>query len=116
MTIAIAAYSGTATIGTTEWSLTTNTAGPDVDTNVGVYQAMINLSALAAGDEFEFTIYEKATGATAQVALTSCRFVGAQGQPGAKSVSLMLGNGWDMTLKKIAGTDRSITWSIAKVS
>lgn len=116
MTITVEAYTGSETVGTTEHSMTTDTSGPDTDTTDGVFQASIDLSALAAGDEFEFKIYEKARGADTQRLVLSATFAGAQSYPIAKSLPLVLGNGWDMTLKKISGTDRAITWSIAQLA
>jgi hypothetical protein len=94
------AFSGSETVSTTEHSLTTDTAGPDVETSDGVFQCLLDLSALAAGDEFEY----------------SCMFKGAQASPNWVSPSLVLLHGWDMTLDKIAGTDRNIDWSIRKVA
>jgi hypothetical protein len=110
------AYTGSATISTTEWSLTTNTAGPDVDTNDGIYQFFVDLNALAAGDVFECRMYEKATSAGTQRLVYSCRFAGAQGAPVWASPSFILLHGWDVTLRKIIGTDRSLAWSIRKVA
>lgn len=110
------AFSGSETVSTTEWSLTTDTSGPDVDTTAGCFQAFLDLSALAAGDRFEFRIYEKVlSGGTQRVAMLAT-FQHAQGTDGAVwiSPSFLLLNGWDMTLKKAAGTDRNIDWSIRK--
>jgi len=109
------AFSGTSTISTTEWSLTTNTSGPDAETTQGVFQVFINLSNLAAGDVFEWKLYEKVLSSDSQILLTSASFAGASGEPGWPSPTLILMHGWDMTLKKITGTDRSITWSIRRV-
>ena len=103
------------TVSTTEWSMTTDSAGPDIETSDGVFQAFLDLNALVAGDEFEFKVYEKVQSGSTQRAVYSARFVGVQGQPNWTSPSLVLIHGWDMTLKKIAGTDRNIDWSIRKV-
>lgn len=116
MTITVEAYTGTETVSTTEWSLTTDTAGPDTDTTAGIYQAFLDLNALAAGDVFEFKAYEKVRTGDTQRAVYSARFANAQGTPVWASPSLILGIGWDMTLKKISGTDRAINWRISKVS
>lgn len=110
------AFSGSETIGTTEWSLTTDTSGPDADTTAGGFTVFLDLSALQAGDRFQFRIYEKVlSGGTQRVAML-VTFEHAQGTDGAIWVSpcLPLLNGWDMTLKKAAGTDRNIDWSIRK--
>lgn len=110
------AYSGSETIGTTEHSLSTDTSGPDVDTNDGVYQCFLDLSALAAGDVFVFKVYEKVLSSSTQRLIYSAMFAGVQGAPVWTSPSLILLHGWDMTLDKIAGTDRNIDWSIRKVA
>ena len=111
--MAITQYvSGTETVSTTEWSMTTDTAGPDVDTTDGVFQPFIDLNALAAGDVFEFRVYEKVLTAGTQRLVYSAAFAGPQGNPVWAGPSLMLLFGWDMTLIKISGTDRSIDWSI----
>lgn len=108
------AFSGTETVGTTEHSLTTDTAGPDVDTSDGAYQCFLDLNALAAGDVFEFKVYEKVLSSSTQRVVYSARFAGAQGHPIWVSPVLILMHGWDMTLDKMSGTDRSIDWSIRK--
>lgn len=109
-------FSGTETVSTTEWSMTTDTAGPDTDANDGVYQAFIDLNALTAADVFEFRVYEKVLASSTQRLVLSCRFAGVQSTPNWVSPSLILLHGWDMTLKKISGTDRAIDWSIRKVA
>ncbi len=116
MTITVEAFTGTETVGTTEWSLTTDTAGPDADTTAGVFQAFIDLNALAAGDVFEFRAYEKVRTGDTQRAIYSARFANAQSTPVWASPTLILGVGWDMTLKKISGTDRAVNWRISKIS
>lgn len=108
------AFSGTETIGTTEWSLTTDTAGPDTETTAGTYQAQIDLSAMADGDVFQFRVYSKVlSGSTLRCCFVQT-FANAQGADDAiwPSPPLMLMHGWDMTLVKVSGTDRSIDWSI----
>lgn len=111
-------FAGSETIGTAEWSLTTDTAGPDVETSDGILQCFLDLNALALGDTFEFRIYEKTQAADTQRVCFMATFNNAQGADAAIAVSpaLVLMNGWDMTLKKTAGTDRVITWSIRKVA
>ncbi len=116
MTITVEAFTGTETVGTTEHSMTTDSAGPDVDTTTGLFQAFIDLNALAAGDSFEFKAYEKVRTGDTQRAVYSARFSNAQALPVWVSPTLVLGIGWDMTLKKISGTDRAIAWRISRIS
>ncbi len=117
MTITVAAFQGSETVSTTEHSLTTDTSGPDTETSDGIFQAFIDLSALAAGDVFTFTAYETvATSGGTQRKVYTATFAGAQGTPIWVSPTLILGVGWDMTLIKNSGTDRSIVWRIAAVA
>ena len=116
MTITVEAYAGTEAVSTTEHSLTTDTAGPDADTTAGVYQAFLDLNAVAAGDVFEFKVYETVRTGDAQHTVYSARFANAQTAPVWVSPSLVLGIGWDMTVRKIGGTDRTINWRISKVA
>jgi hypothetical protein len=116
MTITVEAYTGTETVSTTEHSLTTDSAGPDVDVTAGIYQAFIDLNALAAGDEFVFKAYEKVRTGDTQRLVYTATFSGAQSMPIWVSPTLILGIGWDMTLDKVAGTDRAINWRISRIS
>jgi hypothetical protein len=116
MTISVTNFTGTESVTTTEHSLTTDTAGPDTDTTVGCFQAFIDLSAMLAADVFEFKVYEKARAADTQRLAYSARFANVQSAPLWISPTLILGAGWDMTLKKISGTDRTITWSVRGVT
>ena len=110
------AFTGSQDVSTSEWSMTTDSAGPDTETSDGVFQAFVDLNAAAAGDRFEFRLYEKAqSGDTQRLAYREV-FDGAQTEPLFISPSFVLINGWDMTLLKIAGTDRTITWSIRKIA
>lgn len=114
MAVTLAAYEISATIGTTEWSIGNNSSTIAALTNTGVFQPFLDLNALAAGDTFQFSVYEKiATGGTQRL-LYQALVSGVQAAAGWPGPSLILGVGWDMTLKKIAGTDRTIVARIAK--
>lgn len=107
---------GSETVSTTEWSMTTDSSGPDADTTDGVFQAFVDVSAIANGDVFQFRVYEKDTSSGTQRVVFETVFAHAQLQPLFVTPALLLMHGWDMTLKKISGTDRAITWSIRQVS
>ena len=115
--MAISEYkTGTATISTTEYSLV-GTAGALVnDATDGVFQVFIDLVNLAAGDEYEIIFKERATSGGTQRVIFRATAAGAQGSPIWVSPSLVLMHGWDVTMDKIAGTDRSISWSIRQVA
>lgn len=109
------AYTATATISTTEYSLPNNSTTLASITDDGVYQVFIDLANLAVGDEYEIKIKEKVTSGGTQRTVYTAYQDGAVGEPFV-TPSLVLLHGWDVTMKKIAGTDRSISWSIRKVA
>lgn len=111
-------YENSATISTTEYSMPnagTYSSANGITTD-GVYQLWLDLNALAAGDSFELRIYEKVQSAGTQRLVDIWNFTGAQGKPHSVISSLILTHGWDMTLKKLAGTDRAIAWSIRQIA
>ena len=71
---------------------------------------------MAKGDEFKIRIYEKVegTGGTKRL-LFSATLLGAQSEIFV-TPTLILINGWEMTLIKLAGTDRAADASIRKVA
>jgi hypothetical protein len=79
-----------------------------------MFQAFLDLNAVAAGDVFRFAVYEKCRTGDTQRLVYTAEFSGAQVSPVWVSPGLLLGVGWDMTLKKISGTDRTINWRISK--
>lgn len=103
----------TATIGTTEYSLAKNasySAGSPM-TTIGYVQAVIDVVAnMAAGDEYEIRVYEKANAGTQRPIFVS-RVGGAQFESYVTPL-MLLGEGWDITMKKTAGIDRSILFSV----
>lgn len=106
------------TVSTTELSIVSGTSTLQTITTDGIYQAFLDLNALALGDSFEFKIYEKVAGASTKRVAFTATFNNAQGANDAiwVSPSLVLINGWDMTLIKLSGTDRSIGYSIRSVA
>lgn len=109
-------YTGTETVSTTEWSLTTDTSGPDTDTTDGIYQAYLDVNAIAAADLYRFRVYEKARSADTQRILYEAFLGGPQNAPIWTHPAFVLMDGWDMTLLKVSGTDRTITWSIRQIA
>ena len=109
-------YSDTGTsISTTEWSLTNDSSSVATQTDDGIYQAYINIASIAAGDEFLLKVYEKVYGAGSQVVVYTALISGAQPGPFVTPTLILL-HGWDFTLDKLAGTDRTVSWSIRKVA
>lgn len=110
------AFTNSQTVTTTEHSMPADAtySSESPQTADGMYQAFIDLNAMAAGDEFEFRVYEKVSASATQRLVYVKNFVGGCALPLHVTPALILFHGWDMTLKKIAGTDRSIEWSIRK--
>jgi len=104
------------TIGTTEWSLPADSAGPTAQTTDGVYQVWIDFANLAAGDQYRVRLYEKYDSSGTQRLVEGWTVTGAQSKPLMAMPSMILGEGWDVTVTKLAGTDRTIYWSIRRVS
>jgi hypothetical protein len=109
------AFSGSATINGTEYSLPNSAtySSGSARTDDGNYLVLIDASTLVVGDVYEFRLYEKVRSADTQRLITSVQIVG----PAPQAIELpmppvTLLHGWDMTLKKISGTDRSMSWSI----
>ena len=109
-------YAVTETVTTSEWSFTTDSAGPDADTTDGVFQGFFDVSTLVAGDQYQFAVYEKVNSGSTQRLVYLAVLTGAQAAPMFVTPSLVLMHGWDMTWKKLAGTDRSIVGSIRQVA
>lgn len=110
------AYTGSETVGTTEHSLPNDSTTLTPITADGVYQVFVDVSAIAAGDQYEFKLYEKVTSGGTQRLVETWILTGAQSKPAWVSPSLILLHGWDFTAKKLAGTDRSLSWSIRQVA
>lgn len=109
------AFTNTATISTTEYSLPNNSTTLTPQTADGVYQVFVDLTNIGAADLFDLKIKEKVTSGGTQRVIYTATF--ASGQPGPfVSPSLILMHGWDVTLIKTAGTDRAFSWSIRQVA
>lgn len=117
MAVDIAFATGTAvTVGTGELSMVsgTTTSVPLSNTNVGMFQLFLDCNAMAKGDEFRVKVYEKARSGGTQRLLFDAYIADA---PVSMFVTpgIPLGNGWDITLTKTAGTDRAFDWSVRRV-
>lgn len=115
--MALTLTGGTATIGTAPYSLpaATTSGVPTAQTDDSVLQVWIDFSAMAAGDQYVVRVYETINGGTQQQ-VDEWILTGAQAKSAFVLPSLLLGEGWDVTVTKLAGVDRSIRWSLRKVA
>lgn len=110
------AFQNSGTITTSEFFLASNSTTKTDQTADGVYQLFLELNNLANGDEYRVRVYERiSSGGTARI-VEEWIIAHAQGSPNWASPSLLLLHGWEFSLQKVAGTDRSIAWSIRKVA
>lgn len=107
------AFNGSEAVSTTEWSLTTDTAGPDSDTTDGVYQLWLDVSDMVHGDILQIRGYETIDGAQELFFEEHLRDI--QALPIWVSPSFCLTNGWDFTLDALAGTI-TVNWSIRRIA
>jgi hypothetical protein len=108
------AYTGTATVGTTELSLVSGTTTLQSVATPAVIQVFIDTVNMAAGDEYEIDIKDKVISGGTQRSLYLATLDGKQSGPFV-TASLIMYHGWDVTMTKVTGTDRSFSWSIRKV-
>lgn len=108
-------YGDFATIGATEYSCPADSTSLSTITTDGVYQCFFDVENIAAGDTFTFRIYEKAISAGTKRVVYQQELSGDQ-QGVLALPALVLMHGWDVTIQKIAGTDREISWSIRQIA
>jgi len=110
------AYVDTGTfVSTTEYSLTNDSTIVAAQTVDGLFQLMLECNNMASGDIYVVKVYDKVYGAATQRVIQSWTLSGAQSDPIFATPPLILLHGWDFTLTKSSGTDRSFAWSIRKV-
>lgn len=112
-------YNGSDTFTTTEESIAANTNATTAQTITtdGIFQVFLDLNALADGDVFLVQIKEKVqSGSTQRVVYQEYLNDDQGAAEDWASPAMILMHGWDVTLKKVSGTDRAIAWSIRQVA
>jgi len=114
MAVTIAYASGTVTNAAVG---TENTLGSDPITDDGVFVLWVDLSAMNGGDEVELAIYEKVASAGTQRLVKKFSFADAQNEPHFTSPGFVLGHGWKMTLKLVAGAGtEDFDWRVDRIA
>jgi hypothetical protein len=109
-------FADSASISTSEYFVAGDSTSADYQTADGVYQLWLDLSAVVAGDIFTIRVYEKVGSAgTARVVLTDS-VTGPLESPHYVTPSLILMHGWEFSLIRNAGSDRTIAWSVRKIA
>ena len=103
------------TVGT-ELSIVTGTAPPQADATDGVYQLWVyDRGNMTKTEEYKVKIYEKVLSGGTQKVVFQATIKGVQSELFVTPM-LVLMHGWDMTLTKIAGTDRAFDASIRQIA
>lgn len=108
-------FTGTEAVSTTEWSMVNDSSSIATNTTAGVFQVFADVSDMVAGDQLQIRVYEKVRSADTQRIVYNAVLVGSQSEPIWVSPSLILMNGWDVTMDALAGTI-TVTWSIRQVA
>jgi hypothetical protein len=108
-------YTFNASVSTTELSITAGGSTLQTRTTACAACVVFDLSALAKGDSFKIRVYEKARSADTQRQLTYWTVSGVQGELWT-TPTFMLINGWDFSIIRTAGADRTITASVRAAS
>lgn len=104
------------TVGGTAISVVTGTTTPASVTDDGVYQLWVDAYAMTKADEYEIRALETVEGSGGtQKTVHRITLLGVQTEI-IVFPSLILINGWDFTIKKLAGTDRAFDASIRKIA
>jgi hypothetical protein len=114
--MAITYTNDSASISTTEYSLPGDTSGPTSQTTDGIFQFFIDFANMAAADQYRIRMYEKYDSGGTQRLVEEWILTNAQSKPMFIIPSVILGEGWDVTVTRLAGSDRTIYWSIRKVA
>lgn len=105
-----------ASISTSEYSLPNDGTTLTPQTTDGVYQFFIDFANMVAGDQYVVQLKEKCDSAGTQRLIEEWILTGAQSKPMFVTPSFILGEGWDVTVTRLAGSDRTIAWSIRKAA
>lgn len=103
-----------ATISTSEYFLVSDSTTATYQTEDARITGAIDFANMTAAEQYRIRIYDKVNGGSA-LPLWEAYLTGVQ--PGPLVLpTLMVGNGWEISVLKVAGTDRSIAWSVRKLT
>ena len=110
------AFTGSATITTTEYSCPNNAtySAAAAKTTAGVYQVFLDTSDMIPGDQLQIRVYEKCRSVDTQRVIYESILTGGMTDTWV-SPSLILLNGWDVRVTTLAGTTIIVNWSIRQV-
>jgi hypothetical protein len=115
--VAITLTDDAATIGTTAYYLASDSTSATYQTQTCLLQVFVDLANMAAGDQYRIKILRKVNTSSARTVWEAV-FTGAQPGPCVTPAIAVGGTSgaWEIEVQRLAGTDRSIGWSITTVS
>ena len=99
-----------ATIGTTEYGLASDSTTIVAQTTDVDLQAWIDFFAMVAGDEYIWRLKEKINAGTQRL-VAHGTLVGVQTTL-VVVPAVRLTDGWEVTVQRVAGADRTIAWAL----
>lgn len=99
-----------ATISNTEYFLASDSTSASYQTTAGVLRGWIDFSAMTAAETYDVKAYEKVNGSAAKLRWQA-RLVGVQAEL-FELLPQAVSEGWEISVTKVAGTDRSIGWAL----
>lgn len=109
------AYTFSTSVSTTELSITGGTSTIQTRTTAGFYELWISKANFAKGDRFIVRLYEKVTSGGAQESKVLGSIAGVQAEP-IIFPGIHLRHGWDFTIIRTTGADRTVTASVRAVT
>ncbi len=106
-------YTYNVSTSTTELSITDGTSTIQTRTGGGWRQLFVDANAMAKGDVFDIFLYETVKNTKRKCTLG--RLVGPQADLWVSPI-MPLVNGWDFSIQKVSGTDRTIEASVRKAA
>lgn len=103
------------TIGSSEYSVPNGGTTLQTITTDAVTCCWFDAAAMQKGDQYQFRVYEKVVSGGTQKVIFSAILTGVQSSP-LVFPALILMHGWDVTVKKLAGTDRAFDASVRVVT
>lgn len=114
--MALTVVDDSASISTTEYYLASDSTSQTPQTDDCLLQAWIDFANMIAGDQYRVRFYEKVngTGATQRQILEGI-VTGVQASPWV-SPAMFVAHGWEVSVTRLAGSDRTIGWSLRKIT
>lgn len=102
-----------ASISTTEYFINADSTSAETNTDNMSVSFHLGLENMVAGDQYQIIFYEKAGASTKRAMFTA---IATGVSEDFVSPSIRVANGWDIGVKRLAGSDRTIYWTIYEVA